>query len=61
MAVKRDESGTEAVMIAEEYGICTSRTGFMVEPFFLARLVFSWFSPTRQMSTLKNQQNRIFG
>ena len=33
MAVKRDESGTEDVMIAAEYGICTSRTGFVVEPF----------------------------
>ena len=32
MAAKRDKSGAEVVMIAAEYGICTSRTGFVVEP-----------------------------
>ena len=41
MATKKEwfnESGTEVVMIAAEYGICTSRTGFVVEPFFGARI-----------------------
>ena len=36
MATKKEwfnESGTEVVMIAAEYGICTSHTGFVVEPF----------------------------
>jgi hypothetical protein len=35
MAAKRDKSGAEVVMIAAEYGICTSRTHFMGEPKFV--------------------------